>query len=176
MTTLLTPTTQVVAAPPAPTPTAAPTTAPPRQALIDHFLESQDPKTRQEYGRALAGFVAFSRSAYELTLPLDRTLDDWFLALDGGAANEAALRWRTHLYREQRFAPKTVNLRLSALRSLVKVAKLAIGWLAGLGTGHWSLRRGFFVGDKRTLSLRPLRPFAGGYASPAFGLTCVSGR
>jgi len=145
MTTLLAPTTDVVAALP------APAVQPRRQALIDHFLESQDPKTRQEYGRALRSFVAFATVAYELAdVAENRLLDDWFLCLDAGAANEAALRWRTHLYREQKFAPKTVNLRLSALRSLVKVAKLCgrVAWTLDVknvkaqpfkdtrGTGH----------------------------------------
>jgi len=116
-------TTAVVVAHPAPTP------APPRPELVQHFLEGLDPKTRQEYGRALSGFAAFAVAAYDLPLP-QKQAAEWFLALDGGRANEVALRWRTHLQREQNYAPKTVNQRLSALRSLVRLAKLTgrVGW------------------------------------------------
>src|SRR5215207_7297925 len=63
-------TTEIVAAAPAPVVFQ-------RQALLAHFLEGQDPKTRQEYGRALTGFVAFAAASYELTLPAERVLEDW---------------------------------------------------------------------------------------------------
>jgi integrase/recombinase XerC len=117
-------TTAIVAAPAAPVAFA-------RQALLEHFLEGQDPKTRAEYGRALSRYVDFAAAAYDLSLPAERILEDWFLRLpDGGAANEVALRWRAEL--QKHYAPKTVNQRLSALRSLVKLAKL-------LGRVHWTL-------------------------------------
>ena len=133
-------TTAIVAAHPAPTPAFR------RQALVEHFLEGQDPKTRQEYGRALARFVDFATAAYELTLRAMRVLDDWFLALaDGGAANEVALRWRAALQKE--YAPKTVNQRLSALRSVVKLAKL-------LGRVAWTL-------DVKNVPARDYRHAAG---------------
>ena len=110
-------TTSIVAATPAPPPGFR------RQALVEHFLEGLDRKTRAEYGRALERFVEFVTAAYELTVTDERVLEDWFLCLpDGGAANEVALRWRAEL--QKTYAPKTVNQRLSALRSLVKVAKL----------------------------------------------------
>jgi len=99
-----------------------------RQALVDHFLDGLDPKTRQEYGRALTGFAAFAAQAYEL--PPTVKPAEWFLTLDGGQANEAGLRWRTYLQHDCHYAPKTVNQRLSALRSLVKLAKITgrVGW------------------------------------------------
>lgn len=116
-------TTQLVVATPAPTP--APFV---RQALVQHFLEGLDPKTRAEYGRALTGFAAFAAQAYEL--PPTVKPAEWFLTLDGGQANEVALRWRTYLQHDCHYAPKTVNQRLSALRSLVKLAKITgrVGW------------------------------------------------
>ena len=135
-------TTEIVAAQPAPV-------AFRRQALVEHFLEGLDPKTRAEYGRALGRFVAFAAAAYELTLPAERVIEDWFLALpDGGAANEVALRWRAELVKA--YAPKTVNQRLSALRSVVNLAKLVgrVSWTLSVknvpakafrdtrGTGH----------------------------------------
>src|SRR3954470_16994695 len=110
MTTTDAATTSIVVATPAPTP--APFQ---RQALVEHFLEGLDPKTRAEYGRALTGFARFAANAYEL--PPTVKPAEWFLALDGGQANEAGLRWRTYLQHDANYAPKTVNQRLSALRS-----------------------------------------------------------
>jgi integrase/recombinase XerC len=124
MTTDTVSTTEIVAAPAAPVAFA-------RQALLEHFLEGQDPKTRSEYGRALGRFIDFATAAYGLALPPRRVLEDWFLCLpDGGAANEVALRWRAEL--QKAYAPKTVNQRLSALRSVMKLAKL-------LGRVPWTL-------------------------------------
>src|SRR4051812_30048985 len=117
MTTDIATTTEIVATTPAPLPQFR------QQALLDHFLEGQERKTREEYGRALARFIDFAIASYELTMPAARVLEDWFLRLEhGGLANEVALRWRAEL--KQKYAPKTVILRLSALRSLVKLAKL----------------------------------------------------
>ena len=116
MTTDTVSTTEIVAAPAAPVAFA-------RQALLEHFLEGQDSKTRQEYGRDLGRFIDFVAAAYGLDLRPERVLEEWFLRLpDGGAANEVALRWRAEL--QKVYAPKTVNQRLSALRSVVKLAKL----------------------------------------------------
>lgn len=139
MTTDTATTTAIVAAEPAPVAFA-------RQALLAHFLEGQDAKTRAEYGRALARFVDFALAAYDLCLPAARVLEDWFLRLpDGGAANEVALRWRAELQRE--YAPKTVNQRLSALRSLVRLAKL-------VGRVNWTL-------DVKNVPARDYRHAAG---------------
>jgi len=143
-------TTQIVAAPPAPSPVQFR-----RQALVEHCLEGLDPKTRAEYGRALTGFVAFAAAAYDLDLPAERVLEHWLLALpDGGAANEVALRWRAHL--QQRYAPKTVNQRLWALRSVVKLAKLIgrMGWtldLRNVPARDYRHARGIGVGGYRKL-------------------------
>jgi integrase/recombinase XerC len=141
MTIATAPTTEIVVATPAPVPAFR------RQALVEHFLEGLDPKTREEYGRGLRSFAAFATAAYELALPPERLIEDWFLTLSGGEANEAALRYRSHLERVEEYAPKTVNQKLSALRSVVRLAKL-------LGRVHWTL-------DVKNLKARAIRDTRG---------------
>lgn len=86
--------------------------------LVDAFLSGRNEKTLQAYRRDLEDFQAF--------LGVE-TLDEAASRLLGnghGAANETALSYRADLVdREPKLAPATINRRLSALRSLVKLAR-----------------------------------------------------
>lgn len=92
-------------------------------AVLAAFLAGRSAATLRAYGRDLADFAAFLGVA---------TIDaaaDWLLAQPQGAANAAALHYRAHLL-ERGLAAATVNRRLAALRSLVKVGRLlgAVAW------------------------------------------------
>ena len=93
--------------------------------LVDAFLSGRNAKTVDAYRRDLEGFRVFvgARDAGEAARLL--------LSGGHGAANETALRYRTDLV-EKGLAPATVNRRLAAVRSLVKLART-------LGLVPWTL-------------------------------------
>ncbi len=94
-------------------------------ALIDSFLAGRNEQTLRAYRQDLEGFRAFVGAESldaAAALLLSRSL---------GEANELALRYRASLV-EQNLAAATVNRRLAALRSLVKLART-------LGMVSWTL-------------------------------------
>jgi len=93
--------------------------------LVEAFLAGRSPRTVEAYRADLEGFRAFVGAA---------DLDEAARLLLGrghGEANALGLAYRAALL-EAKFAPATVNRRLAALRSLVKLART-------LGLVPWEL-------------------------------------
>lgn len=96
--------------------------------LVEAFLSGRNSKTIRAYRQDLRDFQAFTWSA---------SLDDaaqLLLAHGPGAANSVALAYRGHLLNRS-LATASINRRLAALRSLVKLARM-------LGRVTWSLEVG----------------------------------
>ena len=97
----------------------------PSRRLVDAFLSGRNPRTLQAYRQDLADFRAFTAdaTAEEAAARL--------LSQAPGDANGLVLDYKASLL-ERRLSPATVNRRLAALRSLVKLART-------LGFVSWSL-------------------------------------
>ena len=93
--------------------------------LVEVFLSGKSGRTLRAYGLDLADFAAFVGVA-----STDKA-SEALLTRGHGAANELALSWRSKLL-ERGLSPATVNRRLAALRSLVKLART-------LGMVPWTL-------------------------------------
>jgi integrase/recombinase XerC len=102
-----------------PAPVAGPT------RLIESFLAGRSPRTLDAYRRDLLNFTAF------VGAPGMNEAARLLLSRENGPANELALRYRANLL-EQDLSPATINRRLAALRSLVKLART-------LGMVPWGL-------------------------------------
>ena len=94
------------------------------QRLLRAFLSGRTRRTHEAYRADLRDFAAF------VGMPLDNTMD-YLIGCTGGEANELALAFRTHMT-EAKLSPATVNRKLAALRSAMKVAKL-------LGIVAWTI-------------------------------------
>lgn len=84
--------------------------------LVEAFLSGRSTKTIRAYRQDLEYFAKFLG---------EKTLDaaaDQLLSQSHGKANTLALTYKTHLF-ERELAPATINRRLAALRSLVKLAR-----------------------------------------------------
>ena len=87
------------------------------QPLLLAFLSGRSPRTIEAYSQDLEDFRAFVG------------VDDvdqaarWLLSRGQGGANALALEYRTHLL-DRGLQPATVNRRLAAVRSLVKLARM----------------------------------------------------
>jgi integrase/recombinase XerC len=95
------------------------------RGLVESFLAGRNPRTLAAYRADLETFRAFTGAP---------TPDDaayFLLARGHGEANGLALSYRAHLI-ERGLSPATVNRRLAALRSLVKLART-------LGLVAWTL-------------------------------------
>lgn len=107
--------------------------------LVEEFLASKSTNTLDAYRRDLEDFRRFvNTETGEETAQL-------LLANGAGQANILALRYKTHLI-ERGLAAKTINRRLSALRSLVSLARTA-------GLVDWSLS----VHNQRVVKQRDTR-------------------
>src|SRR5207249_3963181 len=95
----------------------------PMQRLLAAFLAGRSPQTMRAYRQDLADFAAFAG------VPTPAAAAEQLLARGGGAANEWALRYKADLL-GRGLAAATVNRRLAALRSLVKLARTLglVGW------------------------------------------------
>lgn len=107
--------------------TPADLTAPgtPAAALVAAWLSGRSERTRRAYAADLADFCSF------LNVPDTDAAAALLFSLPHGAANATALGYRSHLL-ERELAPATVNRRLAALRSLVKLGRV-------LGVVSWTL-------------------------------------
>ena len=88
-----------------------------RSSLVEAFLAGRSPRTMAAYRQDLASFARFvgAESVDEAALLL--------LVNGRGSANETAHAYRADLL-DRKLSPATVNRRLAALRSLVKLARL----------------------------------------------------
>src|SRR5664280_344899 len=88
-----------------------------RTSIVETFLSGRSPRTLEAYRQDLGDFARFlgAASAEEASR--------LFMAGGKGKANETAHAYRASLL-DRGLAPATVNRRLAAVRSLVKVARL----------------------------------------------------
>lgn len=93
-------------------------TVPGEPSLVAAFLAGRSPRTLRAYSEDLRDFTAFAG------FPPDglEAATSALLAAGQGEANRVGLAYRAHLL-ERGLAPATVNRRLSALRSLVALAR-----------------------------------------------------
>lgn len=84
--------------------------------LYAAWIESQTPRTREAYAQDIAAFATFLGEA-TATAAMNR-----LLSLSGGEGNALLLDYRTRMVGEGS-APATINRRLSAIRSAVKLAR-----------------------------------------------------
>src|SRR5436190_18074487 len=89
---------------------------PPAARLFAAFLAGRSPQTLRAYRADLADFARFAGGEG----PEDAA--GLLLARGQGGANELALAYKAHL-QARGLAPASVNRRLAALRSLVKLAR-----------------------------------------------------
>ena len=85
--------------------------------LVSAWLADRSPQTVDAYRRDLADFAAY------VGVDSPARAADTLLGAGAGEANLVALRYRAALL-DRGLAPATVNRRLAALRSLVKVARM----------------------------------------------------
>lgn len=122
--------------------------APPGERLFRHWLEGRNPATIAGYRNDLTDFGMFMRrpDGSPLVQAVARRTPDEsahaaqvavsaFLlfgnARGAGAANALVLSYRTHMV-GARVAPRTINRRMSAIRSMLKVARM-------IGLVAWSI-------------------------------------
>jgi integrase/recombinase XerC len=120
------------------TPYARPDSAPalndPRE-LIAEFMAGRAPSTIAAYSKDLGHFARWLRSDSPSAAAAE------LLALDVGGANRLCLAYRNAM-RDAGLAAATINRRVSALKSLVKVARLT-------GRVTWSIEVGGVKPEKR---------------------------
>lgn len=97
----------------------------PAERLVRAFLAGRNPETLRAYGNDLGDFAAF------VGAPDVNAAADLLLKRGHGEGNELALAYRSHLV-EKKLAAATINRRLAALRSLVKLGRT-------LGVVPWTL-------------------------------------
>src|SRR5262249_55751698 len=97
----------------------------PAARLVGAFLSGRSPQTLRAYRKDLEDLAAFLGVASASAIP------GTLLGGGQGAANERAPAYRAHP-QQRGLAPATVNRRLAAMRSLVKLART-------LGMTPWTL-------------------------------------
>lgn len=106
--------------------------------LVEAWLDGRSPCTARAYAADLAHFAAF----LELPGAGPAAAVEWFLAFDGGNANAIALRYRNAMVASN-LAAATVNRRLAALRSVVKLGRTLgrVAWAIEIGNVKAEARR-----------------------------------
>jgi integrase len=94
--------------------------------LIDDFLRGRSEHTERSYRDSLQRLAGFSGCGSDMDALMLRLLGDGM-----GAANDLVLRWKRDMV-ERKLSPATVNLRLTAARSLVRLART-------IGLVQWTL-------------------------------------
>jgi len=107
-------------------------------SLLNAFLSAKAPSTCEAYRRDLLHFASW------LEVPFER-LPDWIAQITPGEANAYALDWRSSMV-ERSLSPATINRRLSAVRSLVSLARAT-------GVVVWSIE----IPPLRSIPLRDTR-------------------
>lgn len=85
--------------------------------LVETFLSSQSPATREAYRSDLACFQEFLNRKFQI-----KSLQS-SVAMSSGEVNFLVLQYRDEL-REINFSPATINRRLGSIRSIFKLARL----------------------------------------------------
>lgn len=111
----------------------------PVSRLLEAFLSGRSPETIKAYRQDLHDFRAF------LNLPTAEAAAERLLAAGPGDANALALAYKAALF-GRALAPATINRRLAALRSVVRLARV-------LGLVPWSLE----VRNERSETYRDTR-------------------
>lgn len=98
-----------------------------RRALVDMWLEGRSPQTLRAYKKDLEDFAGF------LKLTTGEEAANYLTSRTHAEANELVLSYRNSMVGEK-LAPATINRRLAALRSLIKLANLLghVVWLLGV--------------------------------------------
>lgn len=107
--------------------------------VVRAFFEGRSPNTRDAYERDLMVFAKFLVENKAIPGPVTKTFDpkvaarvaQWYLGVAPGKANLVALRYRTWLL-GLGHAGVTVDRRMSALKSLVRIGRL-------LGIINWAI-------------------------------------
>lgn len=118
----------VPAPPPAPIPPASavglPVSHADALALTDAFLSGKSQETLRAYRKALADFASFLRETRpEAGAAGPSEASAYLISLRHGQANALVLSYRNQMMDKRGLLNNTVNLRLSAIKSLVKLAR-----------------------------------------------------
>jgi len=114
--------------------------------VLNTFLESLSPRTREAYGEAFEDFAGFTRQPTP-----DQAVFDLFRQ-PAGEANRLILSYRSHLTTKG-LSSSSINQKLSAIRSLVRMAR-------ALGALNWALE---IPGLKKELVRDTRGPGLGGF-------------
>jgi len=109
------------------------------RTLLTAFLADKHAKSAKKYRGDLADFTAWMQTGESDPKKADRPseeeiqdmMDRLVHVRDRGQANNVLLGFRTHLLQRE-LAPNTINRKLAAIRSFVKMARV-------LGICHWEL-------------------------------------
>jgi integrase/recombinase XerC len=131
-----------------------------QETLWEEFLRlQQKPRTRQEYGKSIDYFCRFGVANAARTMAPDQSptlfLQE-FLASTKQQATHLVLEWRQHLLDEGK-ASATINLRISALKSLVEYAgkqdacSFSLSEIKSLKSQRYKDNPGVLVDDYRSI-------------------------
>jgi len=96
--------------------TAAPLARSDLQSIADAFFSRRSPQTVEAYGRALLDFAAWMGAADGMAAVRE------LIQAGQGAANVKALAYMAEL-RHRGLSPSTINQRLAAIKSMIKLAR-----------------------------------------------------
>jgi integrase/recombinase XerC len=131
-----------------------------QETIWEEFLRlQQKPRTRQEYGKSIDYFCRFGLANAARTMAPDRSPSIFlqeFLDSTKQQATHLVLEWRQHLLDEGK-ASATINLRISALKSLVEYAgkqdacSFSLSEIKSLKSQRYKDTQGVSVDDYRSI-------------------------